>query len=238
MKSLEKKSSIPLYEQIVEDIKQQIRQGQLGIDSKIMTEAELSMAYNVSRITVRKAIEILSEEGILVKKQGIGTFVATKKLTRDVSSIMGFTENCELLGCEASSKLLCAELITMEESDAKRLELSDNRAVRIVRIRFSDKEPVMIEENFFSPQYSFLLNEDLRGSLHKILSDHGIILRSCTKEISTCMANDDDKKYLNVEKDTALLFSDDLSFDNEGVPIYISRCKIDVAKYKLIIHLK
>lgn len=58
-----------------------------------MTEGEFSKEYDVSRITVRKAIEVLVEEGILIKKQGIGTFVADKKLIRDASIFMGFTES-------------------------------------------------------------------------------------------------------------------------------------------------
>ena len=70
-----------LYQQLIDEIKNQITSGKLAVGDRLMTEFELSQEYNVSRITVRKAIEVLVEENILIKKQGIGTFVAEKRLT-------------------------------------------------------------------------------------------------------------------------------------------------------------
>ena len=72
---MNKHSATPLYQQLVDSIKEQIQSGKIKEGDKLMTEQELSEVYNVSRITVRKAMELLSDEGIVVKKQGIGTFV-------------------------------------------------------------------------------------------------------------------------------------------------------------------
>ena len=94
MNKLNKESSVALYQQLINEIKESIQSGELKAGDRLMTEGEFSKAYDVSRITVRKAIEVLVEEGILIKKQGIGTFVAEKKLTRDASICMGFTESC------------------------------------------------------------------------------------------------------------------------------------------------
>ena len=84
MGKLNKNSSIALYQQLIEEIQNMIFQGKLMEGDRLMTEAELSETYEVSRITVRKAIEYLVEEGILVKRQGIGTFVAQKRLKRNM----------------------------------------------------------------------------------------------------------------------------------------------------------
>lgn len=67
---------VPLYQQLSEKIKQQITDGKLKAGDKLMTEAEFSQHFEVSRITVRKAIELLADDGFVVRKQGIGTFVA------------------------------------------------------------------------------------------------------------------------------------------------------------------
>ena len=85
MKKLKKDSSVALYQQLINEIKESIQAGELKPGDRLMTEGEFSKEYDVSRITVRKAIEVLVEEGILIKKQGIGTFVADKKLIRDAS---------------------------------------------------------------------------------------------------------------------------------------------------------
>ena len=84
MGKLNKESSVALYQQLIDEIKNQITSGKLAVGDRLMTEFELSQEYNVSRITVRKAIEVLVEENILIKKQGIGTSSvtgATKKST-------------------------------------------------------------------------------------------------------------------------------------------------------------
>ena len=123
MSKLNKESSVALYQQLIDEIKDQIASGKLTTGDRLMTEFELSQEYNVSRITVRKAIEVLVEENILIKKQGIGTFVAEKKLTRNVGVFMGFTSNCIQDGKTPSTKLLAAELVKATTVDVKNLDL-------------------------------------------------------------------------------------------------------------------
>ena len=99
---------VPLYQQLSEKIKQQITDGKLKAGDKLMTEAEFSQHFEVSRITVRKAIELLADDGFVVRKQGIGTFVAEKKLHRVVDNqIISFTEMSKMddtgrLHCQTS----------------------------------------------------------------------------------------------------------------------------------------
>ena len=108
MEKLKKGSSVPLYKQLFEVIEQQISDGELKEGQQLMTEAELSAEYGVSRITVRKALELLVEDGILVKRQGVGAFVAERKMHRRVEGIMGFTQNCAAEGKKAGAVLLAA----------------------------------------------------------------------------------------------------------------------------------
>ena len=89
---------IPLYMQIAEDIKSKIERKELEANARIPTELELSEAYGVSRITIRKALELLVEDEILVRRQRIGTFVSDKKVSRSLNSFMGFSQSCELSG--------------------------------------------------------------------------------------------------------------------------------------------
>ena len=84
--SLDKKSQLPLYAQLMKEIKDQIRKGTYKEGDQIPTEGELSAAYQVSRITVRRTIEELCSQGFLVKRQGKGTFVEIPKIYRKIEN--------------------------------------------------------------------------------------------------------------------------------------------------------
>ena len=132
-----KNSMVPLYQQLSEKIKQQITDGKLKAGDKLMTEAEFSQHFEVSRITVRKAIELLADDGFVVRKQGIGTFVAEKKLHRVVDNqIISFTEMSKMDGHVPSTELITVEWVVPDGSIARKLRVDENEKVlRIVRLR-------------------------------------------------------------------------------------------------------
>ena len=134
---------VPLYQQLSEKIKQQITDGKLKAGDKLMTEAEFSQHFEVSRITVRKAIELLADDGFVVRKQGIGTFVAEKKLHRVVDNqIISFTEMSKMDGHVPSAELITVEWMIPDGSIAKRLEF-------------------LLKENLLGSTYEFFHNHGL-----------------------------------------------------------------------------
>ena len=236
MGRLNKDSSVPLYQQMVDDIKGQIRSGRLKEQDRLMTEIELSQEYDVSRITVRKAIELLVEEEILIKKQGIGTFVAEKKLMRNISGFMGFTQSCEAEGRKAGARLISADLIDASISDIETLKLEENeKVIRIIRVRLCDGEPVIVEENHFSQKYAFLLGEDLNTSIYAILQKHNIFMESGIKTIGICNANEQEKELLKVDLGQALLLIKDVSYDSDGNPVHTCKGVTNPARYKITV---
>lgn len=224
---------VPLYLQIAEDIKGRIESGEIKANSRIPTEHELSELYKVSRITIRKALELLVDEEILVRKQRIGTFVSNKKVTRSLNSFMGFSQSCELEGNKASTQFLSAELVMARPSDVKRLELQEeDKVIRIRRLRFCNDIPVILEENHFPKEYGFLLAEDLSGSLHEILDRHGIVLSNGSKTIGVCYATREEAKHLGVKENDALIMSKDVAYDVSGKPIYSGKEIINADRYE------
>ena len=87
-----KEHTSPLYLQISEDIKRKIHNGEYQVNTKIPTEAELEKIYGASRITIRKALELLVEDEILSRKPKIGTYVTAKKITRSLNQSMSFSK--------------------------------------------------------------------------------------------------------------------------------------------------
>ena len=110
----------------------------------------MSSDYGVSRITIRKALELLVDEGILVRRQRVGTFVSDKKISRSLNSYMGFSQSCELEGNKPGTQFLSAELVKAKPSDIKTLHLEDeDKVIRIRRLRYCNDVPVIVEETPF-----------------------------------------------------------------------------------------
>ncbi|MDD3173459.1 MAG: GntR family transcriptional regulator [Herbinix sp.] len=233
---LNKNSSIPLYQQLGELIKDQIATGKLKESDRLMPEIDLSKAYDVSRITVRKAIDLLVEEDILIKCQGVGTFIAGMKLKRVINTFNGFTDLCEKDGIKASTELLKADLIDATANDIQKLELNDvEKVIRIIRLRKCDGIPVMIEENIFSTKYAYLLAEDLASSIYEVLRKHNSVPTQAVKTIDICYANEDEAKYLDVAFNSALLLQKDIIYDKDKVPLHLCKTKTNPARYKMTV---
>ena len=233
---MNKHSATPLYQQLVDSIKEQILSGKIKEGDKLMTEQEFSEAYNVSRITVRKAMEMLSDEGIVVKKQGIGTFVASKKLNRVMENVSSFTESCERAGHKASAELISLEWKKASVSVAKHLNVKEGEKVLCIRrVRSCDEWKVMLEENYFSKDYSYLLSEDLSSSLYGILRSHGTIPMHAVKTIAICFPTKKEQEELEVPEGLPLLLHHDTAMDADRNVIHYTRLLINPEHYTLTI---
>ena len=102
----------PLYQQIYDEIKDAIEKGVYAPKERIPSELELAEQYDVSRITVRRAVEELCSDGYLVKQQGRGTFVSTPHINRQfhASTLQTFTALCASNGMKAGAHVSIARL--------------------------------------------------------------------------------------------------------------------------------
>ena len=104
-------SDIPLYSQLVSIIKRNISAGTLSPGALLPSEAELCRTFDVSRSTVRQAIGALEAEGLVVRKQGRGTFVAEPKMRRRTENVYSFTSEISAMGMTPSSTILEFEIM-------------------------------------------------------------------------------------------------------------------------------
>ena len=237
MGKLNKDCSTPLYQQLTDLIKEKILDGRLQEGDRIMTETEISQEYDVSRITVRKAIENLVEEGILIKKQGIGTFVAGKRLTRNMGIFTGFSQNCEAEGKKAGTKLLSASLAEPTGRDEKVLKLGEGEKVIVLRrLRLIDEKAAIIEENHFSQKYAFLLGLDLERSLYTMLRENGIFPYGGKRVVTVCYATKEEGELLGVEEGAAMMLMKDICVDESGEIIHTCKSLIVPDRYELVIN--
>lgn len=238
MTDMDRESSTPLYQQLADKLKEQIRIGILKEKDQLMTETEMSEKFELSRVTVRKALDLLVEEDILEKRQGIGTFVTGKKLDRSLNMPMGFTQNCEITGKKASSTLLSAGLVEASPRDVKLMKLNEeDKVICIRRLRFADDVSVLIEETHFRKSFAYLLGEDLTSSLHEKLAEKGVNIIRGTKNIGICYSTKEEADLLKVEENQALLLIRDISYDENGDVVYTGKSIVNPDHYSITLSL-
>lgn len=233
------KTASPLYLKIAEDIKKKINEGVFPPNTKIPTEFEFEKMYGVSRITIRKALELLVDDEILIRKQRIGTYVMEKKISRNLNQPMSFTKSCLANGNEVSTELLSAELIKAREADIESLSLKRDEYILVIkRLRFCNGVPVILEENHFPREFAFLLSEDLTGSLYDILERHEVFPSDSRKVIGVCYATREEADFLSIKEGSALLLAKDIVYDREGNPLYRGKEVINAERFEYTIFLR
>ena len=173
MEGLDASSIVPLYKQLKDLILKEIKEGKLKPNQKIPTEQELSENYQISRMTVRKALAQLVDEEVLAKKQGKGTFVQEPKIVEDLDNANSFTNLCKRNGKVPGGKTLKFVLEEPSDRDIRELQLEPKeQVIHIQRVRTADNIPVMLENLYFPGHLKDILTENLDdSSLYQILQE-------------------------------------------------------------------
>ncbi|HIU76686.1 MAG TPA: GntR family transcriptional regulator [Candidatus Pelethocola excrementipullorum] len=226
----------PLYQQLKEEIKLSITSGNLKPGQKIPTETELSDKYDISRITVRRAIEELCQEDFLIKKQGKGTFVKYQKIQRKIAHLMSFSEACEANGMTPSSKVTHKGIIYADHELAKEMGMeTGDQAIFIQRVRLADGVPVMCENNYFPyDSYSFLLDEPLNDSLYELLKRKYQIEVSYSQDsyIDVIRSTGDLSQLLQVTNGEPLFFLFTKMYDTKHRLVHVGKQYIISSRYR------
>ncbi|MBQ9031250.1 MAG: GntR family transcriptional regulator [Parasporobacterium sp.] len=224
MHTIDNNSSVPLYNQVREQILFDIRFGNLKKGEKLPSELDLAKEFGVSRITIRKAMESLEAEEILIRKQGKGTFITSPKTKFKADDQIGFTKTWEMLGKTPKTQVIKVELVTPEKSIRDFLEAKEDEPVVCSRrLRFVDDVPISLETNYYSKKLNFLISEDLNGSLFHILIDQrGLSIHYRSRILTLCRAKADEAQLLGVKKNSPLIQFKDSLIDDLGKPLYYS----------------
>ena len=145
MKSIDKNLKTPLYLQLVNILIEKIEKN-MEEHEQILSEREICDIYDVSRTTVRQALDQLEKEGYIYKVHGKGTFVSPKRLNQDLSSFYSFTEEMKKLGKKPNSEVVGFEIVNVDEKISRIFNLNDDELVyKITRVRKADDIPMMYE---------------------------------------------------------------------------------------------
>ncbi len=169
--ALDRKTRLPLYVQIESLIQSKIQEREWLPGEQIPTETELCDLYQVSRITVRRAIAELVQRDYLVRYPGRGTFVAEPRIEQRISRLTGFTQDMEARGKKPGARVLQFETIEMPALAWAFHHTSVETAILLKRLRLADGEPLAVEKAYLSyPLCHLLLDENIHNrSLYELL---------------------------------------------------------------------
>lgn len=236
--SLNPNSSEPLFLQIQNDIASKVESGAYDAGKKLPNELQLAEQYGVGRITVRRAISELSRDGVLVKKQGKGTFVRERRIFRKIEHTMSFTESCRMNGLEESNVVMVHEVLPPESRLIPTPQCFNGESVlHIQRLRLASETPVTIEDNFYSlSRLGFLLTEDLESSsLFRVLAEHGVDTSKFRNSyIEATKATTAQAAMLSVPVGDPLFLLHEEALDENGETLFVGNQYIAGSRYRFL----
>jgi len=213
--ALDESSSLPLYQQLQRALRQAIERRVLGPDDALPAERDLATEFSVSRITVRKAIDGLVSEGLLVRRQGSGTFV-TARVEKNFSKLTSFSEDMRARGRTPRSVWLQRSAGTVSPEEALTLRSSPGTPVfRFHRIRFANDSPMSLE--YATVLASSLPSlEAVESSLYEALERAGNRPVRALQRLRAVLLTGDQAELLQAKERDAGLLVERLGFLQDG----------------------
>jgi DNA-binding GntR family transcriptional regulator len=210
-------SPVPLYFQVAEQLERAIVDGKLVPGDRIANEVSLAEELGLSRPTMRQAIQLLVDKGMLVRKRGVGTQVVHPPIKRTVE-LTSLYDDLKRTGHQLETALLGRELVAADEVAASRLRVAEGSPIwRIDRLRSVDGQPLALMCNFVPEAITDLSDVDFSlTGLYEHFRAGGIHLRVAHQTISARRAETREAKLLGGRKGDPVLTMERTSFDDKG----------------------
>jgi GntR family transcriptional regulator len=247
----------PMYRHIADDLRAQIKNGQLGPNAKLPTEGELSDQYDTSRNTVREAIRRLTDEGLLESRPGQGTFVATKVdpfvtvLTADPKTGFGGGETAAYFSKVReehrvpTTSVPKVEVVTVSAAVAGLLNIPlQSQVVSRSQNRYIDSIPWSIQTSFYLMEFitkgasKLLMALDIEeGSVAYLANEIGVRQTGYRDWITGRLATEDEQAFFGIGHNAAVFIDSRVAFDQNNTPMRLTVTIFPVDRNQLIVNV-
>lgn len=224
-----------MYIKIHNQIKRDIENKKYVVGQRIPAERQLALKFNVSRMTLRQAIKTLEDEGILERRLGSGTYVASQKVQEKMSGVMSFTDITRSNGQVPSSKLISYRVTKPSLSEKEKLNIKDtDNVLRMERVRSADGVPICYE--VATIPYNLVEDfskEEVSTSLYDTLKKKGgYEIGNVTENIGASVASENDARLLSVRKGEALVTRRQVTELSDGRPFEYVRASYVAERFE------
>ncbi|NJN18462.1 MAG: GntR family transcriptional regulator [Oscillochloris sp.] len=219
--------ALPVYMQIAEALLAQIEAGALPPGSRLPPERELSKQFGVNRLTLRQALDVLDKQGMLLRRQGDGTYVAQPRIERAAGRLFPFSFAMQRRGYLPSARIIVFERLNAEAAVARQLEIAVAAPVYFSRrLRLINHEPVMLE-TFYVPAERFphLERHDLaQNSLYATMKEsYGVQIDQARQSLEPVIASAYEAELLGIGAGAPLMLERRITYDTTGAAVEWSK---------------
>ncbi|MEZ4700200.1 MAG: GntR family transcriptional regulator [Rhodothermales bacterium] len=220
-------SGRPRHEQISDWLRQQIEKGEFGVDDQLPSENQLGQQFDVSRITVRRALQTLESEGLIYRRQGLGAFVKDARLLQGMVKLTDFVEDMAQAGLEASSRVVHFDQVEPPGFVQVALNVEPRvKVCRLDRLRLGDDLPIAFDQTWLPVFYGQLLHGyDLQHeTIYRILEeDYEVPVLRGRYRLDAVNADEIVAGQLGVPVGRAVFLIERLSMTTGDKPVYVQR---------------
>lgn len=211
---------VPAYIRIHDAIKKEIDGGVWEIGQRLPSERDLADDYEVSRMTLRQAITLLVEEGILERRVGSGTYVASHRVQEKMRGTTSFTDIVRSQGKTPSSRLISYQRKLASEAEMQKLGLNKfDYVIRMERVRYADNVPLVFEVAAIPEKLiKGFQRTDITEHFFKTLTENGFEIGKSQQTIYAKTASERVANFLSVSRGHALLALTQVSYFTDGRP--------------------
>jgi GntR family transcriptional regulator len=235
-------AAVPKYFQLASILRQQIDNGEWQPRSAIPSERELEVMYNISRTTIREAIDTLMRQGYLYREHGRGTFVSPPKLQKGLMELTSFSEDLIKRGIRPGQIIRDISMVVPPASILQRLELQPGTSMlRLERIRLGNDVPIGLQTSYLSlePGQTITRAEmEAAGSLYRLIQEQFHIIPSEADEtLEVTIATKEEAELLQIEEGAPLLLSERVLFAQNRKPVEYVKILYRGDRYRYYVRL-
>lgn len=233
---LDKNSLIPLYIQLENILFNKIESEKIKIGDLIPSENELSKEYSISRMTAKKAIDLLAVKGLVERVKGKGTYVigSEKKIELPLNRLRGFTQRVKEMGLEPQNIVPILEIRKADKKIAEFLEIAEGEEVWYMeRVRQIDKTPAVFEQSYISVKLlPNLTKAELLNSKFEYVKNQGFEIGDSEREIVAEIPDDYVASNLQLKRNEPILLAKCITYLKDKRVLEYSKIFYNQKKYK------
>ncbi|AJO21818.1 GntR family transcriptional regulator [Weizmannia coagulans] len=220
---IDKNLPTPLYHQVQEILDKKISIGQWEEGFQIPTEKELARIFNVSAITVKRAVQELVKKGKLYRVRGKGTFVSKKTEEKSILDVVTFgSEEVKM----SPHKLLYSSIVQADDVISEKLKLKkEDQVIQMIRLKYENDEPAAIEHTFLVHDLcrNFLPEMTEKELIYNVVQQNGVSLDKVKINFSSISSDSYEANLLKIKKGTPLFVIERVTFTEKNVPVEYSK---------------